>query len=68
MLSTGSRSISCSGAYSDYHALFEYSRRLRTAECLDFILALPKEAILVGYFFTYDATQILLNRLPISIR
>lgn len=39
--------------------LFDNNRRLSTEDCLDFILALPKNAIAVGYFFTYDATQIL---------
>jgi DNA polymerase family B len=38
--------------------------RLRTEDCLDFILALPKEAILVGYFFGYDTTMILRDLPP----
>jgi hypothetical protein len=32
---------------------------LSTRDCLEFILSLPKEPILVGYGFGYDATQIL---------
>jgi hypothetical protein len=32
---------------------------LSTRECLEFILSLPKEPILVGYGFGYDASQIL---------
>lgn len=41
--------------------LFRDNRQLTTAECLDFILDLPdtRRAILVGYFFGYDVTQIL---------
>src|SRR5215469_13583248 len=33
--------------------------RLSTVQCLEFILAAPRKAILVGYYFTYDATMIL---------
>src|SRR5947207_585504 len=33
--------------------------RLSTFDCLDFILALPSDAILIGFFFGYDVTQIL---------
>jgi DNA polymerase type B, organellar and viral len=47
--------------------LFRDNNRLSTEECLNFILSLPARAILVGYFFTYDATQIIrdlsLNRI-----
>jgi hypothetical protein len=32
---------------------------LSTRDCLEFILSLPKEPIIVGYGFGYDATQIL---------
>ena len=39
--------------------LFQDNLRLTTEECLDFLLNCPRKAILVGYFFTYDATQIL---------
>jgi hypothetical protein len=39
--------------------LFKENRRLATTECLDFILSLPRNAILCGYFFGYDSTQIL---------
>lgn len=41
------------------HELFKNNIPLTTRKCLDFILGLPASAILVGYFFTYDATQIL---------
>ena len=61
MHATGSR-----GGWID-RELFRDNRRLSTAECLDFILALPKEAILVGYFFSYDATQILRDLPPSRI-
>lgn len=33
--------------------------RLRTCECLEFILALPRDAYIVVYYGGYDATQIL---------
>lgn len=39
--------------------LFADNNRLSTVACLEFLLSLPANAILVGYFFTYDATQIL---------
>lgn len=39
--------------------LFNENRRLTTEQCLNFLLAAPAKAILCGYFFTYDATQIL---------
>jgi len=45
--------------------LFNNNRPLSTVECLEFLLALPRDAILVGYFFTYDATQILRD-LPVE--
>lgn len=50
--------IHASGGRVDRHC-FDSNRRLSTAALLDFILELPANAILVGYFFTYDATQIL---------
>ena len=40
------------------------SSRLQTHECLNFILSMPREAILVGYFFGYDVTQILRDLPP----
>lgn len=39
--------------------LFNDNKPLSTVDCLEFILAQPADAILVGYYFTYDATQIL---------
>jgi DNA polymerase type B, organellar and viral len=39
--------------------LFRDNERLTTADCLHFILNLPADVVLVGYYFTYDATQIL---------
>lgn len=40
------------------------SSRLQTHECLNFILSMPRDAILVGYFFGYDVTQILRDLPP----
>jgi hypothetical protein len=41
--------------------LFDNNMRLTTVDCLEFVLALPptKAAIIVGFFFDYDVTQIL---------
>ena len=39
--------------------------RLTTVQCLEFILSLPADACLVGYFFGYDVTQILRD-LPVK--
>jgi hypothetical protein len=48
------------GASGNFHRSSLYTgNRLATAEILEFLLALPREAILVGYFFTYDVTMIL---------
>lgn len=44
--------------------LFRNNARLTTEECLEFLLGLPRNAILVGYYFTYDATQILRDLPP----
>jgi len=47
--------------------LFDGNRRLSTEACLEFILSLPADAILVGYFFSYDATQIIRDLPPKQI-
>lgn len=39
--------------------LFAGNKPLSTVQCLEWILSLPARAILVGYFFGYDTTQIL---------
>lgn len=39
--------------------LFNNNLRLGTADCIDFLLSAPANALLCGYYFTYDATQIL---------
>jgi hypothetical protein len=39
--------------------LFCDNKPLSTVECLEFILSLPYDAYLVGFFFNYDVTQIL---------
>ncbi len=39
--------------------LFDNNNPLRSRDCIEFLLATPRNAILCGYFFTYDATQIL---------
>ncbi|HWH79462.1 MAG TPA: hypothetical protein VNT76_18915, partial [Candidatus Binatus sp.] len=44
--------------------LFCANNPLSTRECLDFLLSTPKNAILCGYYFTYDATQILRDLPP----
>jgi hypothetical protein len=42
------------------HVRHRNGERLTTRECLEFLLSLPAEPILVGYYFTgYDANQIL---------
>lgn len=41
-----------------------HGRRLSTFQMLDGILSLPKGALLVGYFFGYDVTQILRDLPP----
>jgi hypothetical protein len=41
------------------HILRSDGKHLSTRDCLEFLLSLPKEPILVGYFFGYDVTQIL---------
>lgn len=42
-----------------HRELFNDNTPLSPPDCMDFILALPANAIIVGYFFGYDATQIL---------
>jgi hypothetical protein len=44
--------------------LFNGNKRLSTEECLEFLLGMPRSRIAVGYFFTYDATQILRDLNP----
>lgn len=44
--------------------LFRGNQPLTTVQCLEWILSLPANSILVGYFFTYDATQILRDLPP----
>lgn len=39
--------------------LFNDNNPLRTLDLLNFICSLPSDVILVGYYFTYDVTQIL---------
>lgn len=39
--------------------LFNNNEQLSTADCLEFILSLSSNAILIGYYFTYDVTMIL---------
>lgn len=39
--------------------LFDDNNALGTRDCIEFLLSTPRDAILVGYYFTYDATQIL---------
>jgi hypothetical protein len=43
----------------DEHLLHRHGERLSTRDCLEFLLSLPAEPILVGYGVGYDATQIL---------
>jgi hypothetical protein len=47
-----------------HNELFCDNRPLTTVECLEFLLDQPKKAVLVGYFFTYDATMILRDLPP----
>jgi hypothetical protein len=44
---------------SDTRTLFRDNAPLSTKECLDFILELPREALIMGFFFDYDITHIL---------
>lgn len=44
--------------------LFNNNEPLRTARCLDFLLSIDPKPIYVGFFFTYDATQILRDLPP----
>jgi hypothetical protein len=54
---------------ADWHMeLFDGNRPLRSQDCLDFICALPADAILIGYYFGYDATQILRDLPPAVLR
>ena len=48
-----------SGRFARALTLAPGESRLSTINCLEFILALPRDAILVGYYFGYDVTQIL---------
>jgi DNA polymerase type B, organellar and viral len=60
--------LMCARGVSDHetpYVLFDNNKRLTTKECLDFILALPRQALLVGFFFDYDVTQILRD-LPVN--
>jgi hypothetical protein len=50
----------CAGdANGNKWILFDDNRPLSTTACLDFLLGLPKNAILVGFCFDYDTTMIL---------
>jgi hypothetical protein len=51
--------LSASGTDELNRSLFNDNAPLSTVECLEFVLSLPNEAILVGFYFDYDATQIL---------
>jgi hypothetical protein len=50
------------------HVLHRGGRHLLTSECLEFLLSLPREPILVGYGFGYDATQMLRGIPPSTLR
>ena len=48
--------------------LHREGKPLSTRDCLEFILSLPPDPILVGYGFGYDATQILRSIKPPTLR
>jgi hypothetical protein len=50
------------------HVLHRDGAALSTGECLEFILSLPADRILVGFGFGYDATQILRGIKPTTLR
>lgn len=52
------------GSADDAPLLFDGNRDLRTAECLDFLSLLPKDAIYVAFYFDYDVTMILRHATP----
>jgi hypothetical protein len=53
---------------STRRSLFKDNRRLTTAECLEFILALPRDAELTGFGTGYDVTMILRDLPPEQLR
>ena len=53
-----------SGTHGDARELWRDNQPLPTRDCLEFILGLPKDAIAVWFFGTYDATQILRDLPP----
>jgi hypothetical protein len=50
------------------HVLHRGGKALLTKDCLEFLLRLPAEPILVGYGFGYDATQILRGIKPQTLK
>lgn len=52
------------GKFSTYYAICEDEKYIPTWKALEFILTLPREATLVGYFFGYDVTMILRDLPP----
>lgn len=56
------------GSAGDAHVLHKEGESLAVRGCLEFILSLPAEPILVGYGLGYDATQILRGIRPTTLR
>ncbi len=55
-------------ASGEEYMLHREGKPLSTRDCLEFILSLPAEPILVGYGIGYDATQILRGIKPTTLR
>jgi hypothetical protein len=60
--------VASGAAVDEEHVLHRKGRHLLTQECLEFLLSLPAEPILVGYGFGYDSTQILRGIKPPWLR
>jgi hypothetical protein len=60
--------VASGGTAGEERILHRDGKPLSTRDCLEFILSLPAEPILVGYGFGYDATQILRSIKPPTLR
>jgi DNA polymerase type B, organellar and viral len=63
LLVAGDRSVQAGAIRPGY----DYSQRLYTDECLEFILSLDRGAIHIGFFFNYDVNQIFRDIQPDSL-